>query len=226
MALWFVSNRNIPQMTLRASSTSSIMVSNPLWHRVVVLTVRCLTKELLYIVAPNDATKRLYQLYPGPLLRGPTHKKQVIEFCQEQIRLGPSGGSSSLRSVSNSIASLQSLDQPIKTSYTLMWNLLILLLRQNGSAVGTDIAELLLKNKEEFPYEYQSISSRIVDRASESQHSAESDDKQSNEENASNEGQQQITEPVALSEIEITEKFRNFLLYGSVIEALGKHRLV
>lgn len=173
---------------------------------------------LPFVAAPNDATKRLYQLYPGPLLRGPTHKKQVIEFCQEQIRLGPPGASSSTRS---SMASLQSLEPPNKTSYTLMWNLLILLLRQNGSAVGTDIAELLLKNKEEFPYEYQSNASRALNNENNSRHSPESEAKQSNEENASD-GSHQSEDPLPLSENEVTEKFRNFLLYGSIIEALGK----
>lgn len=181
-----------------------------------------------HCTAPNDPTKRLYQLYPGPLLRGPTHKKQVIEFCQEQIRLGPPGAATSVRSVSNSMASLNSLEQPNKTSYTLMWNLLILLLRQNGSAVGTDIAELLLKNKEEFPYEYTANASRSSENEHESRHSSstDSEEKQSNEENASlDDGAQKLATSVQqpLSEYEITEKFRNFLLYGSIMEALGTY---
>lgn len=84
--------------------------------------------------------------------------------------------------------------------------------------VGTDIAELLLKNKEEFPYEHQSGNAKLPDVDDNSRHSAESDAKQSNEENNSSDGSQSDVLP--LSETEITDKFRNFLLYGSVIEAL------
>jgi len=35
-----------------------------------------------------------------------------------------------------------------RQSYVLLWELLLLLLRQNGTIVGTDIAELLLKDHE------------------------------------------------------------------------------
>lgn len=85
-------------------------------------------------ISANDPMRKLLQLYPGPLARGSTHKKQVIEFCQEQIRIGPSSSSGSMRSHANSVSSLYSLGQPQpnRSSYTLMWNLLILLLRQNG----------------------------------------------------------------------------------------------
>lgn len=86
--------------------------------------------------------------------------------------------------------------------------------------VGTDIAELLLKNKEEFPYEHQTGNIKLADVDDNSRHPAESDAKQSNEENNSSDGSQSDVLP--LNETEITDKFRNFLLYGSIIEALGK----
>lgn len=35
-----------------------------------------------------------------------------------------------------------------RQSYILLWEFLLLLLRQNGTVVGTDIAELLLKDHE------------------------------------------------------------------------------
>lgn len=82
------------------------------------------------IAGVNDATRKLYQIYPGPLIRGITHKKTIIEFCEDQIRLGPS--LSSVKAKSNSMSSLYSSGLANKSSYTLMWNLLILLLRQNG----------------------------------------------------------------------------------------------
>lgn len=82
--------------------------------------------------------------------------------------------------------------------------------------VGTDIAELLLKNKEEFPYEHLSNSLKSSDQSS--GHS-DTELKQTNEDNSSDGNQ---SEELSLSEADITDKFRNFLLYGGINEALGK----
>lgn len=74
----------------------------------------------------NDATRQLFQAYPGPLVRGLTHKKTIIEFCEDQIRLGPMETTIYAKQlVCNNI-------EKYRGSYTLMWELLILLLRQNG----------------------------------------------------------------------------------------------
>ena len=70
----------------------------------------------------------------GPLVAGQTHKQQVAVFCQQKMR--------------------QAMDESShphlvdRQSYILLWELLLLLLRQNGTIVGTDIAELLLKDHE------------------------------------------------------------------------------
>lgn len=85
---------------------------------------------MFFLLGVNDSMRRIYQVFPGPLATGITHKKTVIEFCEEQIRLGPLA---SVKSHGNSMSSLCSLGQNNhRSSYTLMWNLLILLLRQNG----------------------------------------------------------------------------------------------
>lgn len=82
----------------------------------------------------NDSSKRLLQSFPGPLLHGVTHKKTVIEFCEDQIRLGPN--IDLLKSRNNSMNSVYSINGQInRGSFTLMWNLLILLLRQNGVSI-------------------------------------------------------------------------------------------
>lgn len=70
--------------------------------------------------------------FKGPLVPGQTHKQQVAVFCQQKIRKA-------------SDDSHQLVD---RQSYILLWELLLLLLRQNGTIVGTDIAELLLKDHE------------------------------------------------------------------------------
>lgn len=68
----------------------------------------------------------------GPLVPCQTHKQQVAVFCQQKIRRATEDAN-------------QLVD---RQSYILLWELLLLLLRQNGTIVGTDIAELLLKDHE------------------------------------------------------------------------------
>jgi len=53
--------------------------------------------------------------FPGPLVRGRTHKNNVIKFCQKKIK------------------SIQNQEfQTDKENLILLWELLILLIKQNG----------------------------------------------------------------------------------------------
>lgn len=155
-------------------------------------------------------------MFPGPLTPV-SHTKQVIDFCLEQIRNGPNVPSLNSRSTSNSMSSLQSVDQPSRASFALLWNFLILLLRQRGAFVGSDIAELLLKNKGEFPYEQQQLNSTKLSNAQKDNGDNLSDVESKDE---SNDASSNDSEQATLSEKEVTEKFREFLLYGSINEAL------
>ncbi|XP_054086639.1 uncharacterized protein LOC105219596 isoform X2 [Zeugodacus cucurbitae] len=184
----------------------------------------------------NDATRQLFQAYPGPLVRGLTHKKTIIEFCEEQIRLDLMETTIYAKQlVCNNI-------EKYRGSYTLMWNLLILLLRQNGMVVGTDIAELLLKNQQQFPYQIEPADgddSSVLSGDEEDEEQAPAADtataEQTNTEHVSgNEAEAvtnapkqaatqsttTVTNAPVLTDAEITEKFRNYLLYGNVNEAL------
>ena len=202
----------------------------------------------IFNVSVNDATKKLYQAFPGPLIRGLTHKKTIIEFCEEQICLGPQntgGNNLTHKSHGNSLNSVYSgvnyQTNVNKGSFTLMWNLLILLLRQNGMVVGTDISELLLKNKNEFPFEInhnnnnnhrnrhdnRSLSptpSHKLSRESLIDKDIDNDDTQNDNLNRNISPSGLTTsdslEQQQLSENDITNKFRNYLLYGNVNEAL------
>lgn len=83
----------------------------------------------------NEPTRKLFQSYPGPLVKDKTHKKSVIEFCEEQLRNGPMPGlgQALMKSRGNSLNSLHSLNSNVnRGSYSLLWNYIILLLRQNG----------------------------------------------------------------------------------------------
>ncbi|XP_044761083.1 protein transport protein Sec16B isoform X2 [Coccinella septempunctata] len=143
----------------------------------------------------NDDEYKELSNYPGPLAKGVTHKKTVIEFCENKIK-----------SVK--------LDVCDPDSYVLMWELLILLLRQNGKVVGTDIAELLLKNKtESLPARPSSVLSNISSTAGDAQATSEASLPQ-----VSDGGN--FSSMSSLKEEEITNKFREYLLYGSEQEAL------
>ncbi|XP_056133378.1 protein transport protein Sec16B [Lampris incognitus] len=67
--------------------------------------------------------------FPGPLTREDLHKVDAIEFAHQRAE-----------------ACMKDDKLQDRSSAFLMWNLLILLCRQNGQIVGSDIAELLVQN--------------------------------------------------------------------------------
>ncbi|XP_016325632.1 protein transport protein Sec16A-like isoform X2 [Sinocyclocheilus anshuiensis] len=66
--------------------------------------------------------------FPGPLVKEETHKVDVIKFAQNKAQV-----------------CLRNDDLIDKDSAYLIWEFIVLLCRQNGTVVGTDIADLLLK---------------------------------------------------------------------------------
>ncbi|XP_078472081.1 protein transport protein Sec16A-like isoform X3 [Lampetra planeri] len=66
--------------------------------------------------------------FPGPLVKDETHKVDVITFAQNKA-----------------MECLRNDKLIDKKSAALLWELLVLICRQNGTVVGTDIAELLLR---------------------------------------------------------------------------------
>ena len=82
--------------------------------------------SLKSIMSRQPGCKEL-KVFPGPLVPGKTDKLDVIRFCQNKIEyLNKSGN--------------RTAD---KESQILMWDLMILLLRQKNRPDGSDIAELL-----------------------------------------------------------------------------------
>lgn len=96
--------------------------------------------------------------------------------------------------------------------------------------VGTDIAELLIKNQSEFPYDVQTISGlnkRKNSLQSESHQSRQSRQSmiRENQPQSGDEELSPVDSPIEttedkLTEDEVVEKFRSYLLYGNVNEAL------
>ena len=66
---------------------------------------------------------------PGPLRPKETHKNDVIKFCERKM---------------SEARDRRMMD---RDSYELLWNMLILLLRQKGQVEGSDLADLLLREK-------------------------------------------------------------------------------
>jgi len=119
--------------------------------------------------------------------RDVTHKKTIITFCERKIR------------------ELESNHAQIdRDNLILLWELLILLLRQNGMAIGSDIAELLLKSKPVGGSE-NSRSSR----------GASDSDSDNNEDVQQSEGAIN-----GVNEAKCIEKFCEKLIYGRKKEAL------
>ncbi|XP_041696187.1 protein transport protein Sec16B [Coregonus clupeaformis] len=69
--------------------------------------------------------------FPGPLAREDLHKVDAISFAHQMAE-----------------ACMKDEKLQDKGSAALLWNLLVLLCRQNGRIVGSDIAELLMRNSQ------------------------------------------------------------------------------
>jgi len=136
------------------------------------------------------------------------------------------------------MCSIASATQANKASYTLIWNYLILLLRQNGSYIGTDISELLMRNKQDFPCDTPqgtTKSSNGSGRDSALSDIKESRDSSPNRKSDADEAaagvdekhrsfdeddDSQMRNKKVLTETEVTEKFRDYLISGNLDEAL------
>lgn len=155
-----------------------------------------------------DRTRRLYQLYPGPLVRGVSHKKTIIEFCEDKLKHN------------------SHIEYGSRASYALLWSYLILMLRQNGTYTEADISELLMKNLDDFK---GSLDVSSADNNNSSKNEAEEEkgeddtDVSESEENATSantvsHGTHETRS--AITENNILDKFKNYLLYGNIGDAL------
>uniref|UniRef100_A0A8C8ZXU0 Protein transport protein sec16 n=1 Tax=Prolemur simus TaxID=1328070 RepID=A0A8C8ZXU0_PROSS len=138
--------------------------------------------------------------FPGPLGKGDTHKVDVINFAQNKAT-----------------KCLQDENLIDRESASLLWNFIVLLCRQNGTVVGTDIAELLLRDHRTVWLPGKSPNeANLIDFTNEAVEHVE-------EEEA---GEAQLSfltdsQPATASTLEKeTERFRELLLYGRKKDAL------
>ncbi|XP_057674905.1 protein transport protein Sec16A isoform X1 [Corythoichthys intestinalis] len=76
----------------------------------------------------NSLDQEELRSFPGPLVKEETHKVDVIKFSQNKA-----------------VACSHDNNLLDRDSARLLWDFIVLLCRQNGTVVGTDIADLLLK---------------------------------------------------------------------------------
>ncbi|KAK0179773.1 hypothetical protein PV327_005493 [Microctonus hyperodae] len=150
----------------------------------------------------HDPVTRELRLYPGPLVKGVTHKKTIIEYCETKIKKA---------TINDELVD--------RASYILLYQLMIMLIQQNGNVVGVDIAALLLRNKKAYPYDVNKGLHEPTRRASTiSQRSVGT----VRDEIIHDNGSQHETEDVKPQKSieQITNEFRNTLLDGLVQQAL------
>ncbi|KAM6183251.1 protein transport protein Sec16A isoform 2-T2 [Erethizon dorsatum] len=138
--------------------------------------------------------------FPGPLGKDDTHKVDVINFAQNKAT-----------------KCLQNDSLLDKESASLLWNFIILLCRQNGTVVGTDIAELLLRDHRTVWLPGKSPNeANLIDFTSEPVGQVE--EEESGEAQLSFLVDSQAAAPCTLEKE--TERFRELLLYGRKKDAL------
>ncbi|XP_054220365.1 protein transport protein Sec16A isoform X53 [Homo sapiens] len=138
--------------------------------------------------------------FPGPLAKDDTHKVDVINFAQNKA-----------------MKCLQNENLIDKESASLLWNFIVLLCRQNGTVVGTDIAELLLRDHRTVWLPGKSPNeANLIDFTNEAVEQVEEEES----------GEAQLSfltggPAAAASSLEReTERFRELLLYGRKKDAL------
>ncbi|XP_045153909.1 protein transport protein Sec16B [Echinops telfairi] len=80
------------------------------------------------VILGDSEEQEELRAFSGPLIREDIHKVDIMAFCQKKA------------------AQSHKSEGPRSRDSALLWQLLVLLCRQNGSMVGSDIAELLMQD--------------------------------------------------------------------------------
>ncbi|XP_009997258.1 PREDICTED: protein transport protein Sec16A [Chaetura pelagica] len=145
--------------------------------------------------------------FPGPLAKDDTHKVDVINFAQNK-----------------SAQCFKNENLIDKESASLLWDFIVLLCRQNGTVVGTDLAELLLRDHKTVWLPGKSPNeANLIDFTNDALEQAEEE---------SGEAQLSFLTDSLITVIDSlekeTERFRELLLYGrkkDALESAMKHGL-
>ncbi|KFO14717.1 Protein transport protein Sec16B, partial [Balearica regulorum gibbericeps] len=140
-------------------------------------------------------TKELEELkaFPGPLAREDLHKVDVMTFCQQKI------------ATSCDLSTEKGRDS------ALLWKLLVLLCRQNGSMVGSDTSELLMQDCRRQKYKRQNPAANLISLT---------DDEWVSRQPGTLDLITGEVPPVVETQAQIVEKFTKLLYYGRKKDAL------
>ncbi|NXH44871.1 SC16B protein, partial [Dicaeum eximium] len=134
------------------------------------------------------------QAFPGPLAREDLHKLDVLTFCQQKI------------TTSCDLSTQRGRDS------SLLWKLLVLLCRQNGSMVGSDTAELLMQDcRRQDRYKRQDPAATLAGLA---------DDEWGSRQAGTLDLITGEVHPIVETQAQIVEKFTKLLYYGRKKDAL------
>ncbi|NWS39794.1 SC16B protein, partial [Probosciger aterrimus] len=151
--------------------------------------------ELHNLEVVLHGTKELEELqaFPGPLAREDLHKVDVMTFCQQKI------------ATSCDLSTQRGRDS------CLLWKLLVLLCRQNGSMVGSDTAELLMQDCRCQKYKRQNPVANLIGLT---------DDEWKSHQTGTLDLITGDIPPVVETQAQIVEKFTKLLYYGRKKDAL------
>ncbi|NXM23683.1 SC16B protein, partial [Oxyruncus cristatus] len=152
--------------------------------------------ELHSLEAILHGTKELEELqaFPGPLAREDLHKVNVMTFCQQKITTGCDPSTQRGR------------------DSALLWKLLVLLCKQNGSMVGSDTAELLMQDcRREEKYKRQEPAANLAGLV---------DDEWASRQPGTLDLITGEVPPVVETQAQTVEKFTKLLYYGRKKDAL------
>ncbi|KFQ19228.1 Protein transport protein Sec16B, partial [Merops nubicus] len=140
-------------------------------------------------------TKELEELqtFPGPLAREDLHKVDVMTFCQQKT------------ATSCDLSTQRGRDS------ALLWKLLVLLCRQNGSMVGSDTAELLMQDCRFQKYKRQDPAANLIGLT---------DDELMSSQPGARDLITGEVPPIVETQAQIVEKFTKLLYYGRKKDAL------
>uniref|UniRef100_H3BEQ5 Protein transport protein sec16 n=1 Tax=Latimeria chalumnae TaxID=7897 RepID=H3BEQ5_LATCH len=161
----------------------------------------------LETILQNTQEQEELRSFPGPLVKDETHKVDVINFAHNKAKM-----------------CLRNENLIDKESANLLWELIELLCRQNGTVVGTDIAELLLQEHKSVWLPGKSPNeANLIDFNNDAINHVEDD--------FSGSQLSLLTDTFITSSDEImkyTERFRELLLFGrkkDALESAMKHGL-
>ncbi|XP_064615926.1 LOW QUALITY PROTEIN: protein transport protein Sec16A-like [Liolophura sinensis] len=152
----------------------------------------------------DDEEAEEIEKFPGPLIKGETHKNDVLMFCQRQAKMCK-----------------EDVDMIDRDSAELLWKFLEMLIKQNGTVVGTDIADLLLEGHEPTTMEYKSTGVKISTSQSQSlENLAEVGEDETEKTLTVVADRSLVNRRKSLTMEEVTDRFRHLLLYGRKKDSL------